>query len=327
VCQKISDGKGDKKIHMYLSFFLFLKMNFYTLFLCLAIFVFALLIGIIMSEVLNTNVTSKRESFLLTPQGAQIDRTSGALKGVGLMTDGMINRPWSEIEDSVNKTGFGFDGGRTLGVGITDNQLNTMFQNHQDILALDAQAENGMRTREEINEISKKLVTGANNANNNLYSRGGSYPTKMVLAQNEIRGVIDEKYLPERDKSRKIAVVSSVIHTPGFDINTERLGVNLADTHFSNVSRNKATKRVPSAAGAVGSSLNKELDVDAEESPNSFPINQKVKIEGNNVVLQRDAAGVGQSTEIITAPIEDEDIEEEFRPNYALNNIRIKKKK
>jgi hypothetical protein len=278
---------------------------------------------------LKTNITSTRkEYFLLTLQGAKIDKYSGAIKGVGLMTDGMINRNWSEIEDSINKTGFGYDGQRTLGVGITDNQLDKMFQNHQDILALDSQAENGMRTREEINEISKKLVTGANNANNNLYSRGGSYPTKMILAPNEIRGVIDEKYLPERDKSRQIAVVSSVIHNPGFDINTERIGVNLSDTHFSNVSRNKATKRIPSAAGAVGSGLNKSLGIEeTEESPNNYPLTQKVKVEGNNLVIQSEAPGVGQSTEIITAPIEDEDVEEDFRPNYALNNIRIKKHK
>jgi hypothetical protein len=301
-------------------------MDFYTLLLCLVIFVFALIIGIISSEYLNTNITNKRESFLLTPQGARIDKTSGALKGIGLMTDGMINRPWSEIEDSVNKTGHGFDGGRTLGVGITDNQLDKMFQNHQDILTLDAQSENGMRTKEEKNEISKKLVTGANNANNNLYFRGGAYPTKMVLAPNEIRGVIDEKYLPERDKNRKIAVVSSVIHNPGFDINTERIGVNLMDTHFSNVSRNKPTKRIPSAAGAVGTSLNKELAIDEDDSPNSYPLAQKVKVEGHNLVIQREGAGAGQSNEIITAPIEDEDLEENFRPNYAMNNVRIKKK-
>jgi hypothetical protein len=303
-------------------------MNFYTLFLCLAIFVFALLIGIIVSEFFNTNITSKRESFLLTPQGARVDKTSGALKGIGLMTDGMINKPWSDIEDSVNKTGYGFDGGRTLGVGVTDNQLDKMFQNHQDILNLDAQSENGMRTREEINEISKKLVTGANNSSNNLYSRGGAYPTKMLLAPNEIRGVIDEKYLPERDKNRKIAVVSAVIHNPGFDINTERIGVNLMDTHFSNVSRNKPTKRIPSAAGAIGTSLNKDLNLDEiDESPNSYPLAQKVKIEGNNLLIQREGSGAGQSNEIIAAPIEDEDLEEDFRPNYALNNIRIKKGK
>jgi hypothetical protein len=148
----------------------------------------------------------------------------------------------------------------------------------------------------------------------------------MFLAPNEIRAVIDERYIPERDKNRKLAVVSTVIHVPGFDVNTERLGVNLMDTHFSNVSRNNVGRRIPSAAGAIGTNVNKAVSDsdDLTESPNKLALEDRIKVDGSNVLFKRDAPG-GQSAEIIAAPIETTDVSEGYSSKYVINNYKVKK--
>jgi hypothetical protein len=307
-------------------------MDCFIIILCLLVFIFALILGIIGSEVCNSNITKTRtkEEFLITPQGAKIDATTGALKGVGMITDGMLhNTSWNDIEKNVNTLGVAYDGRNTLGVGITDNKLDVMYKNHQDILDLDKQAEHGVRSREEINEISKRLVSGANNANNNLYTRGGLYPTKMYIAHNEIRGVINEEFLPERDKKRTLEVVNDIIHIPGFDIRPERIGVDLDDTHFSSVIRNKdGRKRLASAAGALSITSSKDVDPDlTEESPNLTNVERKVRKEGNNIIFAREGPGANAQTEIIAAPVNINNDEEDFRANYAMGNTAVRKKR
>jgi hypothetical protein len=312
-------------------------MDVFIILLCLTVFVFALILGLISSEICNTNLTKRRntltltprgseEGFLLTPQGAKIDPTTGALKGVGLITDGLLTSNWKDIEKSVAEKGVGFDGKRIIGVGATEDGLDKAYRNYQEVLELDNNAGYGVRDPEDSRAISKKLAM-SNNAQNNLYTRGGGYPTKMILAPHEIRGVIDERYIPERDKNRQLAVVSTVIHVPGFDVSTERLGVNLMDTHFSNVSRNNVGRRIPSAAGAIGTNVNKAVSgEDITESPNKLALEDRIKVDGSNVLFKRDAPG-GQNAEIIAAPIELTDANEGYSSKYALNNFRIKKNK
>jgi hypothetical protein len=297
-----------------------------------------MILGLISSEVCNTNLTKRRntlpnliprgseEGFLLTPQGAKIDPTTGALKGIGLITDGLLTTNWKDIEKSVAEKGVGFDGKRIIGVSATEDGLEKAYRNYQEVLELDNNAGYGVRDPEDSRAISKKLAM-SNNAQNNLYTRGGGYPMKMYLAPNEIRGVIDERYIPERDKDRRLAVVSTIIPIPGFDVNIERMGVNLMDTHFSNVSRNNVGRRIPSAAGAVGTNVNKALSSgeDITESPNKLALEDRIKVDGSNVLFKRDAPG-GQNAEIIAAPIEQTDVNEGYSNRYVINNYKIKKK-
>jgi hypothetical protein len=300
--------------------------------LCAAIFVFALILGLISSEVCNTNITKKRlpyahrskEDFLATPNGAKIDPTTGALKGIGMITDGMLTKNWVDIEKEIYGSGIGFDGKRTIGVTSTDDGLDKAYNNFKELLDIDAQAGNGVRTPEDTKEMSKRLAV-ANNAQTNLFTRGANFPTKMILAPNEIRGVIDERYLPERDKNRQLAVVNTIVPIPGFDISIDRLGVNLMDTHFSNVSRNSSSgKRIPTASGAAGLGINKAISQDPEDkSPNEVALQQKVRLEGNNVLLTR-GTGSGNSTEIVAAPLEQGDQTEAYRKNLAYNNFKVK---
>ncbi|MDR2416306.1 MAG: hypothetical protein LBD75_07070 [Candidatus Peribacteria bacterium] len=290
------------------------------IFVCIGL---SIIVGVLISEYFSTNLIGKnKEDFLLTSQKAYIDDTTGVLKGQGIITDGMLGKPWANIEGAVRDTGFVLDGQRAFGVTVTEDGLDKMYEKHMAIHDVDKKAEYGMRTAEEQSEISKNLTTNANNANNNLFSRGGNSPIKMVLCPNEVRGVIEEEYLPERDKSRKLSVVSAVIPQQGFDIDIGRLGDEFNGTHFSTVSRNRVSSRFPTGAGATAgvSAARNSSGMEA----NTIAVAKKVSSDGNNLILAREGDTAG-STQLIKIPMESQ--VEQYTPQknaFAISHKKVK---
>jgi hypothetical protein len=112
---------------------------------------------------------------------------------------------------------------------------------------------------------------------------------------NSYRVVMDEKYLPQRERSKRIDIVSKVVFQKGFDINPEEMGREFDGVHLSSVSSNyKAKKhpRLPSAAGATSdervehSEAIEKLTKDAlnrklTDSPNKLPISDVILTTAN----------------------------------------------
>lgn len=234
-----------------------------------------------------------KEGFLLTTQPARISEVTGAITGQGIMTDQMVRTPMAEITKQVNSNGLVHDGGISIGVNVGEG-FDKVYQNQLDIQAVDDKAEGGYQQREDLTEISKKIGTSTNNASFNLYSRGGSAPTKLLLAPNEVRCVIDESYLPERDKNRQIATVGTVIPMQGYDINIERLDQDIIGTHFAQFSPNKLTKgkRTPTAAGT-----NK-----VDESAVQDAVEESIKTDGSTVEIKDAAVGADVAVKVDNAP-------------------------
>lgn len=270
-------------------------------------------------------VLPTREGFLLTSQQAYVSPETGAIKGPGIMTNGMTRTSLDTLVDSVSKTGFASDNTISLGVGSGDG-FDTAYQSQQDIQAIDDRAVEGYQSIEDLDTISRKITSTTNNANNNMFTRAGSKPTKMIIEPNGIRGVIDEKYLNERDKNHQIATVQTVIPIQGYDVNIERLGEYLTDTHFSKISRNGKHIRTPTAAGAVGggSKMNSQLEDNSEtSSANKNAVESSVAISGNNVAIKDDKTG-----NTVLAPITDGSSDlpqvESFRQKYVRhNNVKL----
>lgn len=234
------------------------------------------------------------EGFLLTSQGAYVDPTTGAMKGPGIMTNGFTRRDMNEMWDEVAKNGFTSDKPISLGVG-SGNGFDKPYENQLAIndITKSTNGEN-YQSLKNLDEISKRIGSNQNNANNNLYTRAGSKPTKMIIEPNGIRGVIDAKYLPDRDKNYQIATVNSVVPVQGYDVNIERIGEYLIDTHFSQISKNGKHNRIPTAAGAIGGGdrMNTqqeglELDNGNEGSNiNTSAINKIVEVTGDKLVFK-----------------------------------------
>ena len=271
---------------------------------------------LVVSILLITTVTSNskdpqcdcdgnKEGFVLTSQSATVSPITGAIVGQGIMTNQMTRMPLSDITKQVNSNGFVSDGAISIGVGV-GNGFDSLYTNQLDIQSIDDKAVGGYQQRSDLGEISQKIASSSNNANNNLFTRAGSTPTKLYIAPNEVRCVIDEKYLPERDKNRQVATVGTIIPTQGYDLNIERIGEALTDTHFSSFSCNGKRNRIPTAAGATASK--------GGESPVGNIIEEQIEVNGNNIKINDTIAGVD-----VTAPIDQTATTESFRRNYVKN--------
>lgn len=238
----------------------------------------------------NNNDSSK-EGFLLTSQPAKISPVTGAIVGQGIMTNQMTRMPMSEITKQVNSNGFVSDGEISIGVSVGEG-FDKVYQNQLDIQSIDDRAVSGYQQREDLMDISHKIGTKTNNANFNLFTRGGNTPTKLLLAPNEVRCVIDEKYLPERDKNRQISTVGAVIPMQGYDVNFERMTEELHDTHFSNYSSNKKKRRNPTASGATIPGESATADV----------VNDEIKTAGNVAHVKNTITGTDAEIEIDKSP-------------------------
>lgn len=232
-----------------------------------------------------------KESFLLTPQPARVSTVTGAIVGPGIMTDQMTRMPLSEITNQVNTNGLVSDGAISIGVAVGKG-FDSVYQNQLDVQSLDDKAVGGYQQREDLTEISHKIGSNTNNANFNLFSRGGSTPTKLYLAPNEVRCVIDEKYIPERDKNRQISTVGTVIPMQGYDIDVERMGEQLIDTHFSEWSSNKPHKRTQTASGATTNN----------ESANAKVVNEAIKTDGEVAVVKNAAENADVAVKLDNTP-------------------------
>ena len=289
--------------------------NYYLL---LAVVMIAVIILLLMrlSSPKGSDESGNKEGFLLTSQNAYVSPVTGAIKGPGIMTDGMTRMNLDDVAKRVNSNGFVSDGAISLGVG-TGNGFDQVYDNQLEIQNIDDKNVGGYQTINDLDQISRKIASGNNNANNNMYTRAGSKPTKMIIEPNGIRGVIDEKYLPDRDKNHQIATVQTVVPVQGYDVNIERIGEYLTDTHFSKVSRNGKTKRIPTAAGAVGggSKMNGNMeDNSMESSANKDAINQSISLNGNNIAIKDTMSG-----DTILAPL-DSTATESFRQTYVRGN-------
>ena len=216
------------------------------------------------------------------------------MKGPGIMTNGFTRRNMGDMWKEVEQNGFTSDKPISLGVGA-GNGFDKPYENQLAINDITKSTDGtNYQSLENLDEISKKIGSNQNNANNNLYTRAGSKPTKMIIEPNGIRGVIDAKYLPDRDKNYQIATVNSVVPVQGYDVNIERLGEYLIDTHFSQISKNGKHNRIPTAAGAIGGGdrMNTQqeglsLDNGNDGSTvNASAINEVVEVAGDKLVFK-----------------------------------------
>lgn len=231
-----------------------------------------------------------KESFLKSNSPVAFSST-GAIVGNGIMTNQTTRMPMDDVLKQVSDNRSVYDGEPSPGVSVGSG-FDNLYSSHLDIQDIDARADNGYQQRTDLSEISQKIASAGSNATNNIFSRAGSQPTKLLLAPNEVRCVVDEKYVSERNRNRQISTVGTVIPTQGYDLNIDRIGEELTDTHFSSISSNRRRKRIPTAAGAVTSDNNSGPVGDVAENEVEFD-GGRIKINntianGNDVVAEVD---------------------------------------
>lgn len=295
-----------------------------------AVFYYILIVNIIAPLIKNitqavfamskkSSSDSPTEGFIATPEGAYVDPVTGAIKAPTIMTNGMRRKSWAEVQKDINEKGTVSDGTH-IGAGYGDG-FSSLYENQKAIDAIDKKTMDGVMDLEDLAGISKRIGGAVSNNNHNLYNRGTARPTKMILAKNETRAVIDEKYLPYKDRNQQIAVVGTIIESPGFDVNIERMGEEFDGMHLASVSNHRKIVRTPTAAGAAGGTINMNKEVQLEDSPNASAVANSVKMDGNKLMIAVGENSDG-SKKVVSTPTtaSSETITSEPPTNYAVGN-------
>lgn len=204
-----------------------------------------LLTIIIIVIVMIPSGDKNKEGFFVTPMQAYVSEETGAIRGPSILTNGILDHPYESVTEMVKKTGYAKDGSVSLGAS-PGNNFDKPYQNYLSFIETADEAIGGYNQPENLIKQSSYLNTSATSANNNMFTKAHSKPTKMTLNPGEHQGVIDAKYMPYRDRDQQIRKPDSVIEVPGFDINIERLGVELNEVNSSSGSVNRS-RRIPTS--------------------------------------------------------------------------------
>lgn len=161
---------------------------------------------------------SNREHFFAMGEQGYVDKM-GDIAGPRVMSNGMLNRPWEEIKQSVMDNTVLQDVGETVGAG-RGNNFDDPYQAYKEVQDLQEMDDTGVRSPEELEKINKQINTQLDNNHNNLLSRGGSSKAKIKLDPLGTIGVMENAAakLPERERNHQIRAGAHAVLIPSYDI-------------------------------------------------------------------------------------------------------------
>ena len=200
----------------------------------------------------------QKESFTVVMNGTNQLGTIGSITGDLVATTGTT---WGDAEKALIRDGRidyadGDNGnGITLGAqGYRDQEISPLDQqmkNHNEVLKLANPDGRQYCTHEEHSQIAQ-MVHGAGSNDVNLFKRGTTKSLKMQIDPLGTQMVIDEKYLPEKDRHGSMRVVKNVIAGKGYDVNIERMGESLKGFSWAKINREQVIDRENGIVQGVG---------------------------------------------------------------------------
>lgn len=191
----------------------------------------------------------EKEGFTLATD-AYVDPITGVIKGNRVMTTGFSRSDPQGYVDSVKENGS-INDTMSGDLNLIDNEsnLDKAYVQQQEIYSTIPQ-DSELITHADQQKIARTAQPGSNKEFN-LFARSGGKNLNMNINPLGVKAVIDEKYIPERDRHGNLEVVGTVIPVQGFDINIERMSETYKDIHFNTINPNRRGKRIPTAAGAT----------------------------------------------------------------------------
>ena len=196
----------------------------------------------------------QKEKFVSSgTMGATYNEDMDTITGPALYTNHMLQNgtTWKQLKNDVKRTGTASDGSKQLGVG-TGNSYDASMQAHIRNMEIMESASNEYNNPELLRQITKNINDDLSSSpENSMYDRANQTCGKMIELNNRAIGVLPEEFLPEREKNRNIYKAQEIIPIPGFNVNIERLGSNLSESHPVLYSQ-RSHRRIPTALGGTG---------------------------------------------------------------------------
>lgn len=177
----------------------------------------AVAVGIIIAVVIASTRKSKEgeaEGFVSTPYGASVT-PEGAIIGPVVYTNSLVRGDPNKLLDAVKKDGTVRDESCiVLGSNNGKEELNNAFKRQLKVMDLQSKSNNGFQKVEDLKEISKQI--SQDNGLKGMFMRDTGAQSKLVIDKYATIGVIDEKYMPNRDRPKELRAVGTAIMMPGF---------------------------------------------------------------------------------------------------------------
>jgi hypothetical protein len=231
----------------------------------IALISFAIIMAIIVIGICSKKY---KESFVSTGGREAVITPSNAIHGASLMTDSILNGSYSNLTNQINKTGFGTDGPRAMGV-TTGAGFDEAYKNQLNINRIQdktGSASGGFQNIADVTEISRNInSTSGNNAKYNLFGRTNQGGVKIRVEPGGVAGVLAENAYPYRDRPKVLrSGLSEIIEIPAYPIDIGRLtsgddvGISVGGVKQSAIHRGKS--RTPTALGNMSSAVSRSVE-------------------------------------------------------------------
>lgn len=209
----------------------------------------------------------KKESFTMVIGGTSQQDGVGSVTGKLLATTGTT---YGDAEEALMKEGT-FDyvdkvpGQKTVSLAATGHDdkevspLDQQMMNHNEVQRIANPDGRNYCTHEEHGKIAR-MVNG-NGGQVNLFRRGMQKSLKMKLDPLGTKVVIDEKYLPEKDRHNDLVLAGNIIPTKGYEVHVERLGEDLKGFSWSDINKVQKKKKDAGVRKGVGTAGAEAVDL------------------------------------------------------------------
>jgi hypothetical protein len=209
----------------------------------------------------------KKEPFTMIVGGTSQQDGIGAVTGKFMATTGTT---YGDAEEALMKAGT-FDyvdkvpGQKTISLaaaGHDDKEVSPLDQqmmNHNEVQRIANPDGRNYCTHEEHGKIAQ-MVNG-NGGQVNMFRRGMQKSLKMKLDPLGTKVVIDEKYLPEKDRHSDLVLAGNVIPTKGYEVHVERLGEDLKGFSWTEINKVQKQKKDAGIRKGVGTAGAEAIDL------------------------------------------------------------------
>ena len=161
-----------------------------------------------------------KEGFFSTGLESAKVNAMGTVEGPKIFTNGQLAHglTYDDIVKGVNE-GKQVSDHCVAGAGKGD-AFEEIYQDYVKIQDQHDMNPTGVRSEEEVAEITKSLNGNMNMAKHNLLTRAGAGKMKIKLDPNGTVGVMEDnaRLLPERDRNHTIYATNHAIHIPGYEM-------------------------------------------------------------------------------------------------------------
>jgi len=162
----------------------------------------------------------KKEGYTMAPYGATVT-PQGAITGPVVYTNHITKLQPNELLEQARSGKLNDQSLMILGAKNNSEQFDKALARQLEIHKIQDKSNNGFQTTEDLKEISKNIAQDAN-AVKGLFCRDGTASAKLFIDKYATVGVINEKYMPNRDRPKQLRAVGTVIVVPGFDFDATK---------------------------------------------------------------------------------------------------------